>query len=218
MKSDEILQQDVTDALNWELLTAASAIKVSASNGVITLSGKVDHFAKKVQAETTVRNVAGVQSVVDNIDVTINTWEQKNDLEIKSELLNVFKWNWNTRNDTINVCVENGWVTLSGELEWNYQKEAAKTAASNLIGVKGVSNSIAIRSESDIEVQKESIERALKSHVAIDISNIKVAVSGHDLTLSGSVDSWFQKELAARIAWKAPGVFHVNNELLVEEE
>ena len=218
MKSDEILQQDVCDAIKWELLTAASEINVSASDAIITLSGKVDHLGKKVQAETTARNVVGVKSVVDRIDVTINTWELKNDLEIKAELLNVFQWNWNTLNDSIKVSVVNGWVTLSGELEWNYQKEAAKTAASNLIGVKGVTNNISIRSESDIEVHKETIERALKSHISIDVSNIKVAVSGHDLTLSGSVDSWFQKELAARIAWKAPGVFHVNNELLVDEE
>lgn len=217
MESDQILETKVNDALRWELMKPTLEIKAVALQGVITLSGSTHNYVIKVQAEAITRNVFGVKSVIDNIDITTNAWDRKNDFEIKMALLNIFKWNWNTPNETIKVTICNGWVTLSGELEWSYQKEAAKAVASNLIGVKGVTNLICISSESDREIKKENVEKALRSHVAIDATNIKVTVSDHDLTLSGSVDSWFQKELAGRVAWKAPGVFHMNNELLVDE-
>ena len=217
MINDKMLQNDVLDALNGEPLTATSEINVMVSHGIVTLTGKVDHFSKKFQAENAVRNVIGVKEVIDTIDVSINSWEQKNDIEITAELLSVFRWNWNTLNNTIKVNVINSWVTLSGELEWNYQREAAKTVASNLIGVKGVTNLITIKPNEGIELNKRALEHALKSHVALDVSDIIVAVSDCDVTLKGSVDTWYQKELAGRIAWKAPGVVTVTNELVIEE-
>ena len=217
MINDKMLQNDVLDALNGEPLTATSEINVMVSHGIVTLTGKVDHFSKKFQAENAVRNVIGVKEVIDTIDVSINSWEQKNDIEITAELLSVFRWNWNTLNNTIKVNVINSWVTLSGELEWNYQREAAKTVASNLIGVKGVTNLITIKPNEGIELNKRALEHALKSHVALDVSDIIVAVSDFDVTLKGSVDTWYQKELAGRIAWKAPGVVTVTNELVIEE-
>ena len=218
MKNDEMMQNDVLDALQAEPLTATSKINVMVSHGIVTLTGKVDHFSKKFQAENTVRNVIGVKEVIDTIEVSINSWEQKNDIEITAEILSVFGWNWNTLNNTIKVNVINGWVTLSGELEWNYQREAAKKVASNLIGVKGVTNLITIKPNEGIELNKTALEHALKSHVALDVSDIIVAVSDCDVTLKGSVDTWYQKELAGRIAWKAPGVVRVINELVIEEE
>ena len=217
MINDKMLQNDVLDALNGEPLTATSEINVMVSHGIVTLTGKVDHFSKKFQAGNTVRNVIGVKEVIDTIDVSINSWEQKNDIEITAELLSVFRWNWNTLNNTIKVNVINSWVTLSGELEWNYQREAAKKVASNLIGVKGVTNLITIKPNEGIELNKRALEHALKSHVALDVSDIIVAVSDCDVTLKGSVDTWYQKELAGRIAWKAPGVVTVTNELVIEE-
>lgn len=218
MKSDDMLQNDILDALQGEPLTATSKINVTVSHGKVTLTGKVDHFLKKFQAENAVRNVIGVKDVVDSIDVLTSSWEQKNDIEITSGLLNAFRWNWNTLNNVIKVDVINGWVTLSGELTWNYQRDAAKTAATNLIGVKGVTNLITIKSDGEIEVNKSTLERALKSHVALDVSNIMTEVLGHNVTLKGSVDTWYQKELAGRIAWKALGVVKVTNELVVNEE
>ena len=217
MKNDEMMQNDVLDALQAEPLTATSKINVMVSHGIVTLTGKVDHFSKKFQAENTVRNVIGVKEVIDTIDVSINSWEQKNDIEITAEILSVFGWNWNTLNNTIKVNVINGWVTLSGELEWNYQREAAKTIASNLIGVKGVINLITIKPNEGIELNKRALEHALKSHVVLDVSDIIVVVSDCDVTLKGFVDTWYQKELAGRIAWKAPGVIKVTNELIIEE-
>lgn len=218
MESDNVIRKKVEEALKCELMKDASEIVVGSCQAVITLSGKTADYAKKIQAEATARNVAGVKSVINQIDFILNTWDEKNDLEIKQALLNIFKWNWNTLNETIKVTVCNGWVTLSGELEWSYQKESAKATARNLISVKGVTNAICLQAKTDTEIKKENIEQALRSHVAIDATTIMVTVSEHDLTLSGRVDSWLQKELAGRIAWKAPGVYHVNNELSVEEE
>lgn len=218
MKSDEMLQNDVLTALQRESLTSTSKINVTVSNGIVTLTGKVDFFAKKFQAENTVRNQIGVKAVINSIDVTINSWGQKNDIEITTELLSAFSWNWNTLNNTIIVKVINGRVTLSGELEWNYQREAAKVIANNIIGVKEVTNLITIKSDDGIEVNKATLVRALESHVALDETNIIVDVLRCEVTLKGSVDTWCQKELAGRIAWKAPGVVKVLNELVVEEE
>ncbi|GEP51084.1 ornithine aminotransferase [Flavobacterium noncentrifugens] len=218
MKSNEDLQKQVQDAIKWEPLLSAAEIGVTAKNGIITLSGNVDRYGKKNQAEHAAKQVEGVKGVIENILVQNSNWNKNGDNEIAEAILNAFKWNWNTLNDTIRVNVEDGWVTLSGTLEWQYQKEAARQAVSNLMGVKGVSNNIAIAPLSEIKVSKTVIMRALKSHVALDVSNISVEVSNNNILLDGTVDSWFQKELAAKIAWKAPGVQGVTNNLLVDPE
>lgn len=218
MKTDEILQKDVSNALKWDLLTANCDIKVMSENAVITLTGMVDFYAKKAEAEIITRRVAGVKSVINKIDVTIHRWEENKDIEIRAEILNTFKWNWNTLNDTIKVEVFNGWVTLSGELEWNYQKEAAKEAVNNMIGVKGVINDITIKSQNDNKVDEINLQLVMQNHLVLDSKDIQIEVSHSNITLKGKVDSWFQKELAERIAWKARGVINVDNELLIEEE
>ncbi|MEO5775663.1 MAG: BON domain-containing protein [Flavobacterium sp.] len=217
MKSDEMLQNDVLGVLQTEAFTAIPEINVTVCHGTVTLTGKVDNYSKKVQAENVVKNVAGIKDVVNEIDVMKRSWKQNNDIDITSGLLSAFSWNWNTLNNVVKVDVINGWVTLSGELAWNYQRDAAKTAATNLIGVKGVTNLITLKSDGRIEVNKSTLERALKNHMALDVTNITTEVSGCDVILKGSVDTWYQKELAGRIAWKAPGVIKVTNELIVDE-
>jgi osmotically-inducible protein OsmY len=218
METNQVLQNEVEDAISHNSLLQGVAIEVTAIDGIITLAGHAGTYAKKVEAENTAAQVSGVKSVVANIEVLLSSLDQKNDEYITAGILNAFRWNWNTLNNTIKVQVENGWVTLTGTLEWNYQKEAATVAAGNLIGVKGVINNIVIAAATNIKVAKATIERALKSHVDIDITGIAVLVSGSDVTLKGSADSWYQKELAGRIAWKAPGVLNVYNELIVAPE
>jgi osmotically-inducible protein OsmY len=218
MKTDEILQQDVMDGLKWEPFIADCNLTVITNNGIITLTGIVDNYTKKTQAENVIRKITGVKTVINKIDVIINSWEEKKDIKITAEILSVFRWNWNTLNDTIKVKVVNGWVTLSGGLEWNYQKEAAKEAVTNLIGVKGVSNNITIKSQSDTKIDSITLRLALQNHLALDSKDIEIEVSDSKITLKGTVDSWYQKELAGRIAWKAIGVINVYNELLIEEE
>ena len=218
MTTDEILQQNASNALKWEPFLATCNIKVISTNGEIILTGIVDNYTKKTEAENISRKVAGVKSVINNINVTINSWDEKKDIEITAEILNIFKWNWNTLNNTIKVLVVNGWVTLSGEVEWNYQKEAAKQTVTNLIGVKGVSSNIAIKSQNNNMIDQTTLRMALQNHLALDSKDIEVKVLDSIITLKGAVDSWYQKELAGRIAWKAPGVLYVQNELVIEEE
>lgn len=218
MKTDEILQQNVTNGLKSEPLIATSNIAVFSNDNIITLTGVVDNYTKKAEAENISRKVPGVQSIINKIDVIINSWEEKKDIEITAEILNAFRWNWNTLNDTIKVKVINGWITLTGAVEWNYQKEAAKEAVTNLIGVKGVTNNITIKSQNDNKMNKGALKLALQNHLALDSIDIEIEVSDATITLKGTVESWYQKELAGRIAWKAPGVINVDNELLIEEE
>ena len=216
MKSNAELQQDVQDAIKWQPLLNAAEIGVTAKNGVVSLTGIVDSYAKKTEAEDATKNVAGVTAVVEKIEVKFpNSWSKTN-AEIATEVLNALKARWNVPNDKIKVKVEDGWITVSGELNWNYQKEATEDAIKYLIGVKGVTNNITIRSETDNAIEKTEIERALKRNWSINDKDICVKVSGHNATLTGTVSSWYQKDEAGSIAGDASGVWTVDNELVVE--
>ncbi|MEO8253302.1 MAG: BON domain-containing protein [Flavobacterium sp.] len=152
------------------------------------------------------------------MNIKENNGEEKKDIEITTEILTIFSWNWNTLNDTIKVKVTKGWVTLSGKVEWNYQKEAAKAEVTNLIGVKGVCNNIRIQSQEGIKINKLALDLALQNHLALDSKNIKIEILGSTIILIGTIDSWEQKGIAERIAWKTPGVINIDNKLRMEEE
>ncbi|GLU56929.1 BON domain-containing protein [Dyadobacter frigoris] len=217
MKTNEDLQKDVQDAIKWEPLLKAAEIGVTAKDGVITLSGTVDSYAKKSEAEAAAKRVTGVKVVVEQIEIkTYSNLYDRDDNDLVNEVLNAYKWNWEIPNDKVKVKVENGWITLEGELNWNYQREAAERLIKKLAGIKGVSNLITIKSETHDEIEKMGIESALARNWSIKEQNIHVKVDGTKVTLTGDVDSWYQKEEAGRIAWNAPGVVTVNNELLVE--
>jgi len=217
MKSNAELQKDVQDAIKWEPLLNAAEIGVTIKDGVVTLTGSVDSYSKKTEAEDAAKNVAGVKAVVEKIEVKYSsTWAKKDDNEIAVEIVNALKWNWRIPNDKVKVRVENGWVTLEGELQWNYQKEAARDAVRDLLGVTGVSNNITIKSESRDLVETRAIESALRRSWAVGGEDIVVRELDHKVTLTGTVKSWYQKDEAARIAWNAPGVWTVDNELVIE--
>ncbi|OYU80694.1 MAG: ornithine aminotransferase [Flavobacterium sp. BFFFF1] len=216
MKNNEELQKSVQDAIYWEPLLQKARITVVANNGVVTLSGVVDHYAKKAEAELVAKNLAGVKSVITGISVVSNEKDQRTDVEIKAAIENVFKWHWDIPTERVHVAVEDGWVFMTGELEWNYQKEAAKNAVTNLIGIKGITNNINIISCSKDSLEKKDIELAIQRNSAIDCKNIGVYVLNNVVTLTGHVDSWYQKCESARIAWNAPGVVQVQNDLYVE--
>lgn len=216
MKNNADLQLDVQNAIKWEPLLHAAEIGVTAKDGVVSLTGFVDSYAKKMEAENATKKVIGVKAIVENIEVRFaNSWS-KTDAEIAKEVLVALAANWSVPDDNVTVKVENGWVTLDGELHWNYQKEAAKSAIHYLAGVKGVSNNIKIQSETAEEIEKSDVENALKRSWSLDDSDIDVSVSGKTVTLEGTVDSWYQKEEAGRIAWKTPGIWFVENELEVD--
>ena len=216
MKSNQTLQEDVENAIKWEPLMHAAEIGVTAKEGVVTLTGKVDSYAKKTEAENATKRVLGVKAIVENIEVHFaNSWD-KDDNEIATEVLNAFKLSWEVPDDKLMVKVENGWVSLSGELPWNYQRETAKRLAGNCQGVKGVINNMTIKSESQNTIEKRLIERALNSNWSIADEEIDVEVDGTTVTLTGTVSSWYQKDEAGRIAWNTPGIWNVKNELEVD--
>jgi osmotically-inducible protein OsmY len=217
MKTNEELQKDVQNAIKWEPLLNAAEIGVTVKDSVVTLTGTVNSFAKKSEAEMAAKSVAGVKAVVEKIELKFGSdWTKKDDNEIATEVLNAIKWSWEVPNDKVKVKVEKGWVTLDGELHWNFQREATKNAVKNLMGVTGVTNNISIKAESHDKIEKEKVEHALNRNWSINTQDIDVAVSGTKVTLSGTVNSWYQKDEAGRIAWNTPGVWTVDNELEVE--
>lgn len=216
MKTNQELQTDVQNAIKWEPLLNAAEIGVTAKDGVVSLTGIVDSYAKKIQAEEAAKKVLGVRAIVERIEVKFHNSWSKSDLEVANEVLAGLKSNWNLPDEKIKVKVEDGWVTLEGELPWNYQRLAARDSVTNLMGVRGVTNNIKIKSEIHDAIEQKDVEDAIARSWSVDDSDIKVNVSGTTVTLTGTVSSWYQKEEAARIAWNTPGIWRVVNELVVD--
>lgn len=218
MKTNSELQKDVQDAIKWEPLLNAAEIGVTVKDGVVSLTGIVDCYAKKIEAENAAKKVVGVKALVENIKIKFpNSW-LKTDAEVANEVLAALKSNLMIPDERLKVSVEEGWVTLEGNLPWNYQRVAAKNAVHLLMGVKGVTNNIKIKSERRDAIEQIDVENALARSLSLDARDIKVEVKGTTVTLMGTVNSWYQKEEAARIAWNTPGIWFVNNELAVDYE
>ena len=216
MKNNSELQTDVQNAIKWEPLLNAAEIGVTAKDGVVSLTGVVDSYAKKLEAENAAKKVIGVKAVVEKIEVKFpNSWTKTN-AEIANEVLGALKSNWLIPSDKVTVKVEDGWVTLEGELTWNFQKDAAESSVKYLIGVKGVTNNITIKSESHNAIEQKDVENAISRTWTMNDNDINVKVAGTTVTLSGTVPSWYQKEEAERIAWKTPGIWNVKNDLTVD--
>lgn len=218
MKNNQELQTDVQNAIKWEPLLNAAEIGVTAKDGVVSLTGVVDSYVKKMEAENAAKKVIGVKALVENIEVKFPSTWTKTDAEVANEVLSALKANYSVPNDKLTVKVEKGWVTLEGELPWNYQRESAISATKYLTGVKGVTNNIKIKSETHDAIEKKDVEQAIARSWSIDDSDINVSVSGTTVTLNGTVNSWYQREEAGRIAWNTPGIWHVINELVVDYE
>lgn len=216
MKNNAELQKDVQNAIKWEPLLHAAEIGVTAKDGVVSLTGTVDSYAKKMEAETAAKKVIGVKALVENIEIKFPSSFTKTDPEIAQEVLTALSANLSVPDDKVSVKVERGWVTLEGDLHWNYQKQAAKSCINYLSGVKGVTNNIKIKSESHDAVERKDVEDAIGRSWSVDDSDINVAVSGHTVTLTGIVNSWYQREEAERIAYNTPGIWFVNNDLEID--
>jgi osmotically-inducible protein OsmY len=216
MRTNEALQQDVQNALKWEPLLHAAEIGVSVNSGVVTLTGMVDNYAKKSEAESAAKNVLGVTAVIEKIEVHFAHTDKKEDSDIAPKVVSALKWNWAVPSDSIKVKVEKGWVTLEGQMNWQYQKDAAKKAVKNVDGVKGVLDLMVVKSQSKDAIEQTDIEQALARNWSIDDKAVHVNVLGNNVTLKGTVHSLYQKEEASRIAWKAPGVWDVDNQLRIE--
>lgn len=216
MKTNAELQKDVQEAIKWEPLLHAAEIGVTAKDGVVSLTGVVDCYAKKIEAENAAKRVVGVKALVENIKIKFpNSWK-KTDEEVAFEVLNALKANLTIPDEQLKIEVEDGWVTLEGEVPWNYQRVAVKNAIHLLLGVKGVTNNIKIKSEIKDAIEKKEVENAIARSLSIDANDIHVEVNGTKVTLSGMVNSWYQKEEIARIAWNTPGVGQVDNEITID--
>ncbi len=215
MKTNETLQKEVQDAIKWEPSLHAAEIGVIVKDGIVTLTGTVDSFTKKVEAETAAKNVAGVKAVAENIKIHFESSFAKNDTEIANEIVSAWRWNWNVPDNKLKVKVENGWITLEGNVEWNYEKEAARKSVEKLNGVVGVSNNIILKSTYKDAVEETSITRAFGRSWSLNDNDVKVHVNHNNVKLTGTVSSLYQKDEAARLAWNTPGVWSVENELHV---
>lgn len=215
MKSNQDLQKDVQDAIKWDPLLKSSEISVAAKDGLITLSGIVKSYPDKLQVETIAKSVYGVKAIVEHVTVHTGNDDGVSDEEIAKSILVALKLN-GVPDDRIQVQVEEGHVTLDGAVKYNFQKEAAKNAAGNVNGIKILTNNISVKAETNNDPERKVVEHALLRYSSTADQNIRVKVSGNTITLNGTVYSFYQKEEAAKIAWNAPGVLMVNNELIIE--
>ena len=209
MKTDNQLQQDVMAELKWEPAVHAAQIGVEVKDGVVTLAGEVGSYHEKLNAERAAQRVAGVKALAVEMKVQLGELGQRTDADIASSVKNVIGWTSSLPADTVKVMVEGGWVTLSGDVEWQFQRQNAADSVRHMLGVVGVSNQIAIKPTLSATVVKSDIEAALKRSAAADAQKISVAVKGGDVTLTGTVHSWDERDLATRTAWASAGVRNV---------
>jgi osmotically-inducible protein OsmY len=215
MKTDAQLQQDVIAELKWEPSVNAAQIGVEVKDGVVTLAGHVSSYAEKYDAERAAQRVAGVKALAIEMDVTLPGSSKRNDADIARSAENSIEWLTYLPIDSVKVKVEGGWITLSGGVDWDYQREAAFSAVRYLMGATGVSNQIVVKPKVSLSAVKSDIEAALKRRAKSDAQSISVKVQGADVTLSGTVHSWSERDLASNAAWGAPGVRKVVNNMTV---
>jgi len=215
MKTDKQLKNDILAELRWEPSVNAEQIGVEVKDGVVTLAGHVDSFVEKWAAEKAAKKVSGVRALAVEMDVKLPSLSQRNDADIARSADSALEWTTYLPRNAIKIQVEGGWVTLDGDVEWEYQRRAALSAVRNLMGVKGINNNIVIKSKVTANGVKADIIDALKRRAITDSQKIVVDVHGADVTLSGTVDNWAERDLARHSAWSTAGVQNVQNNIIV---
>jgi osmotically-inducible protein OsmY len=215
MKSDNEIKKDVEDELRWEPDLDATDIAVAVKDGVVALAGFVPSYAQKFLAEKVAKRVAGVVGVANDIEVRVPAIDQRPDPDIARDAVNALKNQLPLTYQDIKVTVSNGWITLEGDVEWNYQKERAENAVRWVKGVKGVINTIEVKPKVTPDEIKRKIEEAFKRSAEIDANNIEVETSDGQVVLKGTVHSWFERQEAERAAWSAPGVRKVEDHITI---
>ena len=215
MSQDAQLQQAVLDAFNWEPSVQAGHIGVTANAGVVTLSGHVDSYAKKLAAETAARRVRGVKAVAEEIVVRLAFDTSRSDEDIAAAAIERLSWNVSVPKDSVVVRVEDGWVTLTGQVDYWYQKDAVEQDVRPLHGVLGVSNQTTIKPHVDTSNLSDDITHALHRSWFFNPDNVHVRADGGKVVLSGTVHSFDERQIAARTAWSAPGATSVVNDIAV---
>jgi osmotically-inducible protein OsmY len=217
MKTDQQLKQDVIAELGWEPAVNASQIGVEVKDGIVTLAGHVDSFTEKWQAEKATQRVAGVKGLAVEMDVKLPGMSNRTDADVARSVENTLQWLSYLPTDAVKVIVENGWVTLSGEVDWNYQRLNAAAVVRDLMGVRGLTENIGIKSRAVIPSSsiEADIEAALRRRLDSNLQDISVAVHDGDVTLSGRVQSLWDRERALGLAWSSAGVKHVRDDLRI---
>jgi len=215
MKNDAQLQRDVMAELKWDNSIDASRIGVEVSDCVVTLSGHVDNYSQKWNAERAAQKVSGVKALAVEIDVNLPGSSKKSDTDIARTAENVLEWTSNFPRNHIKVMVENGWITLTGEIDYEYQRELAVSAVRNLMGVTGVSNQITVKPTLLVTSVKSDIEAALKRRALTDSGEILVTVHGGTVTLTGVVHSWSERDMVIDSVWNSAGVSDVNDNISI---
>jgi osmotically-inducible protein OsmY len=213
--TDRELQQNVQNALAWEPSVESNDIGVTADAGVVTLRGDVGSYAEKHTAERVALRVYGVKAVANDLVVRLVTGRERTDTDIAQAAVSAIKWDTVVPPDRVTVAVSNGWVTLNGTVDWYYQKAAAERAVRNLTGVKGVSNAILLRAPVQTLDIQAKIEAAFKRSAEVDARRINVTAHDGQVTLTGNVRSWAERQEAERVAWAAPGVTVVDDRITV---
>ncbi len=215
MNSDVQLRQYVLDELNADPSIDTAQIAVTVKDGIVTLGGDVSSFGQKRAAERAVKRVAGVKGYAEEIHVKIPGFARRTDADIATAAVNALQWNVTVPVDTVMVKVHEGVLTLEGEVNWQFQREAADHAVGHLLGVRRVVNEIVVKPAVTASDVKNKIETAFTRNAMVDSDGINVRVEGGAVTLEGAVRSWAEREEAERAAWAVPGVVVVDDRLAV---
>lgn len=213
--SDLSLRQSIMDELEFQPDIDAANIGVTVDNGVVTLTGHVKSYAQKISAERAVKSIKGVRAVAEEIQVRPMKDAGTADDAIASRALNILSWSSDIPEQDIKVIVQNGWITLEGEVDWQYQKETAEMAVRKLSGVVGVDNRLVLRPQVNVDDIQRRIEEALKRNAEVDAKGIHIKVEGDVVKLEGKVHLWRERQIAERAAWSVPGVRQVDDHLRI---
>jgi osmotically-inducible protein OsmY len=215
MKSDSEIERDVKDELMWDPDLDSTDIAMSVKMGVVTLAGFVKSYTDKYEAEAAVKRVAGVVGVANDLEVRMPSVDERPDPDIARDAVASIKSQLPISSENIKVVVKNGWVTLEGRVEWQYQRSTAENAVRRIKGVKAVSNLIQLKPRAAPDEIKRKIEEAFRRNAEVDANRITVEANGGEVILKGTVRSWVEREEAERAAWSAPGVTKVEDRIIV---
>ena len=213
--TDRELQQNVQNALDWEPSIESTEIGVSVDNGIVTLRGDVHSYSEKSAAERVALRVYGTKAVANDINIRLTSPYERTDTEIAQAAVSALKWNTMVPADKVNLTVSNGWITLTGTVDWQYQRNAVERAVRDLTGVKGVTNNVTLKPHVQAGDVQAKIEAAFKRSAEIDARRVNVTASDGKIILTGNVRSWAERQEAERAAWAAPGVTRVEDRIAV---